>query len=513
MNLNKIAKETILKFKNSGYVFTPKEYEEEFCKTAKKYNVIIDECNKVSKYITKLDKRYQAIAKNYNIKNLDELILFLINYLNRENISKEKKTIEELFLYTKRALDVIAILPILKSKKIALKHLDFIKPNLTKEEFSRLRSEWIDFIDNFDDSIIKKAKKISGAKYEDAIEIINKLLEKLEENPKYDFLVDSIIYTLTPSYAPFMNDEVAILKKQLKENSSFILTKAFAEDLKILTEKRIKLDKEELKKKIKDLDKIAERLSIKILKILQKTDNSSNEIKNITIEIQNWRHDDEENFETIKEKLLTIAKSIDGELHNFSCEMKKEDEEIKKLKEKIKYLEGKVKKLSQQVKTDYLTNIANKKAIEDELNKQESAYKRYKTNYSVVFFDIDHFKNVNDTYGHDAGDVILKSLGLLLKRYTRDVDMVGRFGGEEFVAILPNTNKNGAYRFAEKIRSIVEKTKFMYKNTRIPITISGGVAERAEANSKEEVLKKADERLYLAKNNGRNRICAEDICK
>jgi diguanylate cyclase len=309
-----------------------------------------------------------------------------------------------------------------------------------------------------------------------------------------------------------MSDEVAMLKKQLKEDSSFIFTKAFAEDLKILTDKRIKLDKEELKKKIRDLDKIAERLSIKILKILQKTDDSSKEIKNITIEIQNWRHDDEENFETIKEKLLTIAKSIDGELNNFSCEIKKEDEEIEKLKEKIRYLEGKVKKLSNEVKTDFLTDIANKKAIYDELSKQESAYKRYNTNYSVVFFDIDHFKNVNDTYGHDAGDVILKSLGLLFKRYARDIDTIGRFGGEEFVAILPNTDKQGAYRFAEKIRSIVEKTKFMYKNTRIPITISGGVAERKEVSSKEELLKKADERLYLAKKSGRNKVCAEDTC-
>jgi diguanylate cyclase (GGDEF)-like protein len=512
MNLNKIAKETLSKFKNRGYVFTPKEYEEEFCKTAKKYNVILDDCNKISKYLTKLDAKYQAIAKNYHIKNLDELVLFLINYLNRENPEKEKENLEDLFLYTKRTLDVIAILPILKSKKIALKHLDYIKPNLTKEEFSKLRSEWIDFIDNFDDSIIKKAKKISGAEHEDAIEIINKLLEKFEETPKYDFLVDSIIYTLTPSYAPFMSDEVAMLKKQLKEDSSFIFTKAFAEDLKILTDKRIKLDKEELKKKIRDLDKIAERLSIKILKILQKTDDSSKEIKNITIEIQNWRHDDEENFETIKEKLLTIAKSIDGELNNFSCEIKKEDEEIEKLKEKIRYLEGKVKKLSNEVKTDFLTDIANKKAIYDELSKQESAYKRYNTNYSVVFFDIDHFKNVNDTYGHDAGDVILKSLGLLFKRYARDIDTIGRFGGEEFVAILPNTDKQGAYRFAEKIRSIVEKTKFMYKNTRIPITISGGVAERKEVSSKEELLKKADERLYLAKKSGRNKVCAEDTC-
>jgi diguanylate cyclase len=512
MNINEIAKEALLKFKSKGYVFTPGEYEEEFCKVAKKHKVIVEDCNKISKYIAKLDKKYQVIAKNYNIRNLDELILFLINYLNRINPQKEKQSLEELFLYTKRVLDVIVVLPFAKSRHIAIKHLDFLNPNLTKKEFSKLREEWIDFLDKFDDRVIQKAKHITGIESEDCIEITEALLEKLEEMPKLDFLVDSIIYTLTPSYAPFMNDEIAMIKRQLKNDSSFIYTKAFAEDLKILTNKRIKLDKEELKRKIKDLDKIAERLSIKILKILKKTDDSSNEIKNITVEIQNWRHD-AENFETIKQKLINIAKSIDGELNNFHCEIKKEDEEIKKLKEKIKYLEGKVHKLSNEVKTDYLTNISNKKAIEDELKKQESAYNRYNTNYSVVFFDIDHFKNVNDTYGHDAGDVILKSLGLLFKRYARDIDMIGRFGGEEFVAILPNTDKNGAYTFAEKIKEIVQKTKFMYKNTRIPVTISGGVAERKEVSSKEEVLKKADKRLYLAKNSERNRICAEDTCK
>jgi len=192
--------------------------------------------------------------------------------------------------------------------------------------------------------------------------------------------------------------------------------------------------------------------------------------------------------------------------------MKKEDEEIEKLRQKVHFLEGKLKELSKEVKTDFLTNIANKKAVTEELKKQEAIYQRYGTNYSVVFFDIDHFKNINDTYGHDAGDVILKSLGLLFKRYARDIDLIGRFGGEEFVAILPNTDKEGAYKFAEKVRQIIEKTKFMYKNTRINVTVSGGVASRNETNSAEETLKLADEKLYKAKKSGRNKICADDEC-
>jgi diguanylate cyclase (GGDEF)-like protein len=511
MTIKEIAKKALSHFKQSGYVFTPDEYKKVFCQEAKKAKVIIKDCNKVAEYITKLDKKYQLIAKNYNIKNIDELVTFLINYINREDASKEKENIENLFLYTKRALDVLAILPIIKSKKIAIKHLDFLKPRMEKEEFDKLRHEWFDFLSEFDDSLVKKGARIAGINSDDALEVINALIKKFEENPGLEDLVDSLIFALTPSYAPFMSNEIAILKKQIKENSSFILSKAFAEDLKILTQKRIRLDKEELRKKLRDLDQIAERLSIKILRILEKTDGSSNEIKNITIELQNWRKDDGD-FETIKEKLLTIATSIDKELNHFNEEMKKEDSEIEKLRQKVIFLEGKLKELSKEVKTDFLTNIANKKAVMEELKKQESSFKRYDNNYSIVFFDIDHFKNINDIYGHDAGDVILKSLGLLFKRYTRDIDLIGRFGGEEFIAILPNTNKEGAFKFAEKVRQIIEKSKFMYKNTRINVTVSGGVASRNETNSAEETLKLADERLYKAKKSGRNKICADDEC-
>jgi len=512
MTIKEIAKKALNHFKNRGYVFTPDEYQEIFCKYAKQHGVIVEDCNKVSYFLSKLDSKYKAIAKNYNIKNLDELVVFLINYLNREDVSKEKENIEQLFIYTKRALDVIAVLPIVKSKKIAMKHLDFIKPYMEKEEWEKLRSEWIEFLDGFDASIVRRGAAIAGVRSEDALEVIEALIKIVEEGPDLSHLVDSIIYTLTPSYAPFMDDEIAALKRQLKEDSSIILTPAFAEDLRILTNKRIKLDKEELKRKLKDLDQIAERLSIKILRVLQKTGDSSQEIKDIRVELQNWRHEGED-FESIKEKLLRIAISLDKELDEFQEEMRKEDEEIESLKAKIRMLEKKVKKLSQEVKTDFLTNIANKKAVMEELNRQESSYKRYGTNYSLVFFDIDHFKNINDTYGHDAGDVVLKSLGLLFRRYARDVDLIGRFGGEEFVAILPNTNKEGAYKFAEKLRNIVQKAKFMYKNTRIPVTVSAGVASREEVNSKEELLKKADERLYLAKRSGRNKVCADDECK
>jgi len=514
MTLKELAKKALLHFKNKNYVFTPKEYEEVFCKLARQNNILIDDCNRISKYISKLDKKYQIIARSYNIKTLEELVVFLINYLNKSNVDQEKENLNQLFLYSKRVLEVISILPFKKSKEIALRHLKVINPFIEKEEWQKLREEWIEFLSEFDDKTVKKGAKIAGINSEDVFDVIEALIEKLKTNElDLSHLVDILIFALTPSYAPAMNDEIAVLKRQLKENPEFILSKAFVDDLKALTKKRISLDKEELRKRVRDLNQIAERLSLKVLRLLEKTDGSSQKVKKVRFALENWRKSSEDNIENVKNKLLKIVISLDEELDAFNINMRYENEDIERLKNRIKLLEKEIEKLRQEVKTDFLTNLINKRALEEELQKQESLFKRYKAIYSVVFFDIDHFKSINDTYGHEAGDVILKSLGLILRRYSRDVDVIGRFGGEEFVAILPHTEKDGAYKFAEKLRQIVENTKFMYKNTRIKVTVSGGVASRNEVNSKEELLKKADERLYLAKQNGRNRICKEDKCE
>jgi len=507
MTIKDISKKTLAHFKNNGYIFTPDEYKEIFCKEAKKANVIFEDCNKVAELIKKLDKKYQKLLSSYKISSMYELAIFLINNLNRENIDKEKEFTNELFIYTKRVLQVIDMLPT-KAKYIASKHLDFLKPYMKSEDLEKLRNEWLDFMTTYDDSILKRYKQKCGIKEVDIIDALADIVKCFEkDDPDFSALVDSIIFALTPSYAPFMDDEMAILKKHLKNDPSLITAKNFSDELKILTKKRIKKDKEELRKKFVDIDKIAETLSRKIVNLLKTSDASSEEIKIISKDLMSVNTSDD--FETVREKLITITVSLDKEITKFSNDIQKENEEVIMLRKKVEALEEKLKEAKKEAKTDDLTNMLNKKALNDELEKQEQFFKRHNRNYSVIFFDIDHFKNVNDTYGHDAGDVILKSVGLVLNRYSRDIDIVGRFGGEEFVIIAPDTDKDGAYTFAEKIRKIIQKTKFMYKKTRINITISGGVAERKETNSMQETLKLADERLYKAKKNGRNRIEAE----
>jgi len=303
-----------------------------------------------------------------------------------------------------------------------------------------------------------------------------------------------------------MDDDIFLFKKQLKEDSLFITSKAFEQKLKALTKKRIELDKEELNKKLKDLDAIAKKISIKTSEIIKKSDLFSKEIKDITNEIQEFEKNNT-NFEVIKEKLLTITNSLEDKVTHFKKEIQKENEEIEILRKKFSIEEKKA--LQKEMEIDFLTDVANKKTLLEEIDRQEDIYQVIKTNYSIAFFDIDNFKNINDIFGREAGDLILKSIGALLKKHIRGIDLVGRYGGEEFVAVLPNTHKEDAFKLANKIKDIIKSTKFICKDEQINLTISGGVAERDEVNLKEELLKLSNERLCKAKKSGKDKIIKE----
>jgi two-component system cell cycle response regulator len=157
---------------------------------------------------------------------------------------------------------------------------------------------------------------------------------------------------------------------------------------------------------------------------------------------------------------------------------------------------------------DALTKIYNKGYLLEALEAEFKRAKALHTDFSVIFFDLDHFKNINDTYGHDAGDYVLKEIANLIRSgHLRPKDVFARYGGEEFMILLANTNSQSASELAERIRAAIETQAFVYDEKRLPVTISVGVAElRYDVESAQTLVKSADKALYHAKANGRNRV-------
>lgn len=160
--------------------------------------------------------------------------------------------------------------------------------------------------------------------------------------------------------------------------------------------------------------------------------------------------------------------------------------------------------------TDPLTRIYNKGYLLEALDAEFKRAKALHTEFSIVFFDLDHFKKINDNYGHDAGDYVLKDLTALVRTaHLRPKDVFARYGGEEFVILLANTPAKAALDLAERIRASIEAHAFLYDDKRLPVTASMGVAELTSTiEAANTLLKMADKALYTAKQSGRNRVVA-----
>lgn len=167
---------------------------------------------------------------------------------------------------------------------------------------------------------------------------------------------------------------------------------------------------------------------------------------------------------------------------------------------KMKEMEEELKRLSV---TDQLTQIYNRVQFHRSLDEEVKRSKRYETELSLIMFDIDHFKSINDTYGHDVGDAILVSLTKLVQRYIRDTDIFSRWGGEEFMLLLPHTNRDNSHLLADRIRSRIEAHEFEVIGK---MTCSFGVSNFQPGDTDESFTKRVDNALYESKHNGRNRV-------
>jgi diguanylate cyclase (GGDEF)-like protein len=197
---------------------------------------------------------------------------------------------------------------------------------------------------------------------------------------------------------------------------------------------------------------------------------------------------------------LSLRNNLDKDILRLKSEFELLKDEAHQARERAEQFEH-------EVFTDPLTSAMNRRAYDKRIKEEFDRFKRYRRTFSCLLFDVDHFKAINDGYGHATGDICLKEI---IKRVTpmlRESDMVSRYGGEEFVVILPETDRKGAGEVAEKLRKTVENIDFVHRENQFKVTISVGVTESLDADKgPADLFQRMDMAMYDAKNSGRNKV-------
>jgi len=513
VTIQTIIKKAIKRLEDEGKLLTPEFYADAFCKEAKLANMSVEDCSQVEKHISTLNKDFQNELHNYHIKTLHELTRFLVARLNRTNQSTCSQNLEAQIIFTKRILQVVTELHNKEASELAKKSLTLLDSNPNVAQIEQFRQLWMNFITTYDNSFLQKIKVKDKEDLRKSIEDID-LRTLSKESSLVDFntmneISSLLIASFVPSIASSVNDKIADLSQRIRAKPELLSSASIEKEVKEAIQLRIALDKESLKEMIESLDGVLDKLSIRLIEMIERSDKSTVEIEDIKTELEKYNEDSEkskENFKTAHKKLYTLALALEESTKNLSSDLNKHNDEVNALSKRVEALENELEEARAESKEDFLTKLNNKRALDELMDLKEAEFDRYGHNYSIVMLDIDHFKSVNDNFGHDAGDAVLKAFAGILKKEARASDIVGRFGGEEFMAILEETDTKGGVMFAEKVRKHVEKAKFMYRGERIEVTVSSGVSERKRNLSLKNTIKHADENLYKAKNNGRNQV-------
>lgn len=295
-----------------------------------------------------------------------------------------------------------------------------------------------------------------------------------------------------------INDHQSSLQKELNEIQSFL--------------KKVTL-------RLKDLETHIHEVAVSELEARGHSESLRESVRNNVYTIR----DDIEQADSIKnikqcinQRLIAIEQSMDTFLESEQTRRQRSEKHVKKLSKRIIDMKAEACKLQTRIREerykaqiDALTGIPNRLAHDERMQQEFNRWQRYGQSLSLCVIDIDKFKNVNDSYGHKAGDKVLVTVAELCSSRIRDTDFFSRYGGEEFVLLLPGTALAQAQLLAENLRRDVDECDFHYAQEPVAITISCGLVEFREGDTTESAFKRADRALYAAKHAGRNRCMTE----
>ncbi len=417
------------------------------------------------------------------------------------------------------------ITQIVKTTLIKLKSnkLDITPDNYFKEFYSQAQKAGlkINECDIFD-KVLKESSLNNDKTIDSYSSLALKLLEKTKTpSTKQDTQTDqedikAFIHELNEILAPSIQfdieEEIELLTKELEKEPLDLLKKETIEKLKQTTHKRVEKDREVLFNKTNDIVKLTKFLSKQFEKTIISSSDTSKTFSKIKNELEGLDISQSSTRElgALQSKLVDTVCNLEEAVEEHKVSLLKERKSFDSLEEKFLTMQSELLNAQEEKKLDYLTNIYNRRAFDMELEKIEKKHDIFKSNYAIVFYDIDHFKKINDTYGHDCGDIVLKNFSAVLKKLTRQEDTVARYGGEEFVVLLNYNEQREIIKYAKRVKELIKHSSFNCRGKSIKVSFSAGIAYRDTHKCSIDTLNKADSLLYDAKKQGRDKIIMED---
>ena len=207
-----------------------------------------------------------------------------------------------------------------------------------------------------------------------------------------------------------------------------------------------------------------------------------------------------------KQEILSLLQIISATAHSIQRSVEVTSHELASTRSALDTMRTELQQAREQMILDPLTGARNRFGMEITLNQEVARVRRSGGSLTLAMLDLDHFKHLNDTHGHDAGDQVLLYFTLLSKSVLRESDVLFRYGGEEFLVLLPDTEVQGAVFMLERLRQMMQKSPLNYHQKKISVTFSGGVAGLHETDSGASLIQRADRALYASKTQGRDRV-------
>jgi len=414
------------------------------------------------------------------MKDITEIISTSLKNLNNKNIIPTPSNFEKEFCTLLKKTDIII------------------------EEYIEL--------DDIIESLSSDEKRLFKETNSNNFRELSKLLNlRVSENSIKQFLKD-FSYFISPSINLEIKDELNELCSKIANKPNELLNQETIRNIRKLTDKRIKDDKLLFNEKTDDIKKLIIFLGDHFKKTLKQNTITVDEVKDIKNDIKklDLSTSSKNELEGLQNRLVSVMEKFEKNIENSHGDILSRQTQNEYLYEQIEFLQCSLNKAEEEKSIDYLTGVLTRRAYDIELEKAETNFSTYDVNYAVIFYDIDHFKSINDNFGHECGDSILTTFASILKKLTRTEDTISRYGGEEFVSLVHYNSKFEIENYLKRVKNIISNNRFVYGDIKVDVKFSAGVTFREEYSSYEEAVKYADTLLYKAKENGRNKIILDN---